>query len=70
MIEQEEQGVVNGLVRDHMVVIQDEDELSVHLLHLIEQGGQDGRERGSLWRVQQRLCRLAKVGQTGAQLPQ
>src|SRR6266851_9746513 len=51
MIEKREQGVVNGLLRDHMIVVQDEDELSVHLLQLIEECGQDGRERRRLWRV-------------------
>src|SRR2546423_633187 len=65
MIEKREQGVVNGLVRDHMVVIQKQDDFSVHLLHLVEERGQDGRERRSLWRVQHRPRRFAKCGQTG-----
>src|SRR5437879_5069526 len=65
MIEQRKQGVVNGLLRDHMVVIQDEHELSVHLLHLLEERGQDGRERRRLWRVQHLSRRLAKGGETG-----
>ena len=47
-----------------MVVIQDEDELSIHLLHLIEERGQDGRERRSLWRMKHLSRRLAKGGQT------
>src|SRR6266516_2864498 len=46
-----------------MVVIQDEDELSIHLLHLIEERGQDSRERRSLWRVQQLSCRFSTGGQ-------
>src|SRR5436309_7210003 len=65
MIEKREQGVVNGLIRDHMVVIQDEDDVSVHLLHLIEERGQDGRERRNLWRVQHLSRRFATGGQTG-----
>ena len=63
MIEQEEHALLDGLVRDHMVVIQDEDELSIHLLHLIEERGQDGRERRSLWRMKHLSRRLAKGGQ-------
>ena len=42
MIEQEEHALLDGLVRDHMVVIQDEDDFSVHLHELLEQGRQDG----------------------------
>ena len=42
MIEQEEHALLDGLVRDHMVVIQDEDDFTVHLHELLEQGRQDG----------------------------
>src|SRR5579859_5475916 len=67
MIKQEEQRVVDGLVRDHMVVIQDEDDVSRALYEFIEQVCQDGRKRGSLSRVQQGKSRLPKMGQTSAQ---
>ena len=46
MIEQEEQPIVDSLVRDHMVVIQDEDNFPRVLHEFIEQGRQDGREWG------------------------
>ena len=48
MIDQEEHGLMDELVLDHMIVIQDEDEFFVHPPDLIEQVCQDGRERGSL----------------------
>src|SRR5260370_41054676 len=65
MIEQREQGVVNGLIRYHMVVIQKQDDVSVHLLHLIEKRGQDGRERRSLRRAEQLSRCVAKCGLAG-----
>ena len=48
MIEQEEESMVDGLIFDHVIVIQDEDDFSICLHDLIEQGRKDGRERGSL----------------------
>jgi hypothetical protein len=48
MIEQEEESMVDGLIFDHVIVIQDEDDFSICLQNLIEQGRKDGRERGSL----------------------
>ena len=65
MIEQEEQPIVDGLVRDHMVVIQDDDNFPGALHELIEQGRQDGRERGGLLRVQHGESHLPHPGQAG-----
>ena len=65
MIEQEEQPIVDSLVRDHMVVIQDEDNFPRVLHEFIEQGRQDGREWGGLLRVQHGESRLPHPGQAG-----
>src|SRR5438270_3742231 len=53
MIQEEQHGLRNGLVLDHMVVIQDEDEFFALLPQLIEQHAQDRRKRRRLLRVKE-----------------
>src|SRR5438270_2206912 len=53
MIEEEQHGLRNGLILDHMVVIQDEEEFFALLPQLIEQHDQDSRQWRSLLRVKE-----------------
>src|SRR2546425_12694650 len=67
MIEEEQHGIRNGLMLDHMVVIQDENEFFALLPQLIEQHGQDGRKRRSLLRVQESKRLLPNLRKAGWQ---
>jgi hypothetical protein len=60
MLKQEEHGFLDALLRDHMIVVQDEDNVWVDLLKLSEQVCQDGRDRGGLWRVEPTVGKLVR----------
>src|SRR3989440_10830340 len=67
MVQEEQHGLRNGLVLDHMVVIQDEDEFFALLPQLIEQHAQDRRKRSSLLRVQESKRHLPNRRKAGLQ---
>ncbi len=60
MIEQEGQAFMNGQVLDHLIVVQEQEDLSIMLQDLIDEHGQDGRDGRGLRAVQEMKSILAK----------
>ncbi len=67
MLNQGEHRIKDGLVSDHMVVVQDQDDVGFLFHKILQEGHQDGGERGRLGRVQHGECSLPNIRQAGTQ---
>src|SRR5262249_27291263 len=67
MIEEEPDGITDSLIRDHMIVIQNQDEIPGGALKIVKQRRQDGREWERLGGMQQGERSLSKSGAALAQ---
>src|SRR5579871_405683 len=70
MLQEEGQGLVNGCIADHLIIIQQEEKRRGGFLvvrQVMEQGGQDGEQWRRLWRMLHSERQLADAWHTSMQ---